>query len=125
MLSFLAILPRSLVTFLYALAALLRFYGDAETIPLEQYGFQYTVLDWSLLAFVAATVCLVVNLGLEWNSGNRSRRTEAEARERTARRTRIQARFAVLQVRHQLDPSTETRAALRDFVALLEEYGEF
>ncbi|ABB57732.1 hypothetical protein [Synechococcus elongatus] len=36
--SLLALLPRSLTTFLYAAAALLRFYTDAETIPLQRLG---------------------------------------------------------------------------------------
>ena len=146
MLSFLAILPRSLVTFFYAAAALLRFYGNAETIPLERYGLEYTILDWSLVAFIAATVLLLVAIGIEWHGGSRRKYQEAEARERearrdalaereagraeeerrrAARRAGIQARFIVLQVRHQLENSPETRAALRDFVALLEEYGEF
>jgi hypothetical protein len=29
-----------------------------------------------------------------------------------------------LQIRHQLTPSPETRAALADFLSFLEEYGE-
>ncbi|QFZ92655.2 hypothetical protein [Synechococcus elongatus] len=156
MLSFLAILPRSLVTFFYALAALLRFYGDAETIPLEQYGFTYTVLDWSLLVFLAATVLLLVAIGIEWHGGNRRRDQEAEdraaaaeARDRAIAAAEIaieernrsaeernraaeernraieaakrQNRRDILQIRHQLDPSPENRAALRDFLAILEE----
>ncbi|AZB71669.1 hypothetical protein [Synechococcus elongatus] len=142
MLSFLAILPRSLVTFFYAAAALLRFYGDAETIPFEQYGFTYTVLDWSLVAFLAASVLLLVAIGIEWHGGNRRRDQEAEDRaataeardravaaaEREARRDYLAAREAerqnrrdILQIRHQLDPSPENRAALRDFLAILEE----
>lgn len=138
MLSFLAILPRSLVTFLYAAAALLRFYGDAEIIPLKQYGFTYTVLDWSLVAFVLATVALVVNLGLEWNSGNRSRNREtedratadrerdraAEERERAARRAQVQARFLVALGQHQRRNTPETQRRLDAAIALLEEYGD-
>ena len=143
MLSFLAILPRSLVTFLYAAAALLRFYGDAETIPFERYGFTYSVLDWSLVAFIAATVALVVNLGLEWNSGNRSRNREAEERDRAdeerstaaaergrteaerrraARRARIQAQFLVALGQHQRRNTLETQQRLDAAIALLEEY---
>ncbi len=98
----------------------------------------------------------MVNLGLEWNAGNRSRsqakderlRAEEERlqareretrrddladeerrkadreRERAARRARIQNRWIVLQVQHQLTPREDTRAALADFVAFLQEYGE-
>ncbi|ABB56208.1 hypothetical protein PCC6311_0182 [Synechococcus elongatus PCC 6311] len=131
------------------MAALLRFYGDAETIPFEQYGFEYTVLDWSLVVFVAATVLLLVAIGIEWHGGNRRRNQEAEARdraikaaEREARRdalaeeardraveernraieaAKCQNRRDILQIQHQLDPSPENRAVLRDFLAILEE----
>jgi hypothetical protein len=66
--SFLALLPRALTTFLFALAALLRFYGNTDTKFLH-----LTSLGWSLLAFNLGAAALVVNLGLEWNAGNRSR----------------------------------------------------
>ena len=87
----------------------------------------------------------MVNLGLEWNAGNRSRNREIEAREReikrddfaneeremadrererAARRARIQNRFTVLQIRYHLEPSEQTQAALKDFLACLEEYVE-
>jgi hypothetical protein len=48
----------------------------------------------------------------------------AEERERAARRARIQNRWIVLQIRHQLAPSEQTRAALTDFASFLQEYGE-
>ncbi|WP_257784277.1 hypothetical protein [Picosynechococcus sp. PCC 7003] len=35
MVSFLALLPRTLTTFLYAVAALLRFYADTDTTPIQ------------------------------------------------------------------------------------------
>jgi hypothetical protein len=156
--SFLALLPRTLTTFLFALAALLRFYGNTNTPFLH-----LTSLEWSLLAFNLGAAALVVNLGLEWNAGNRSRsqaederlRAEEEGlraeeerlqareretrrddladeerrkadreRERAARRARIQNRWIVLQVQHQLAPREDTRSALADFVAFLQEYGE-
>ena len=162
MLSFLALLPRALTTFLYAVAALLRFYGSTDTTPIQ--FIPITILQWSLLAFCLGTATLLANLGLEWNAGNRSRtgaeeerlRAENErnrARQREARQdnladeernraaeerenanrernraacyTRIQNRFIVLQIRHQLTPSAETRRALNDFLAYLEEYGEW
>ncbi len=158
MVSFLSLLPRTLTTFLFALAALLRFYGNTNTKFLH-----LTSLGWSLLAFNLGAAALVVNLGLEWNAGNRSRsqaederlRAEEEGlraeeerlqareretrrddladeerhkadreRERAARRARIQNRWIVLQVQHQLAPREDTRAALADFVAFLQEYGE-
>ncbi|MEY2976732.1 MAG: hypothetical protein RLZZ435_870 [Cyanobacteriota bacterium] len=84
MVSFLALLPRSLTTFLYAVAALLRFYGNIDTTPIQLIPF--TILQWSFLAFALGTTALVANLGLEWHAGNRSRNRLAEAREREARR---------------------------------------
>jgi hypothetical protein len=75
--SFLALLPRTLTTFLFALAALLRFYGNTNTEFLH-----LTTLGWSLLAFSLGSAALLVNLGLEWNAGNRSRNREDEARQR-------------------------------------------
>ncbi len=207
MVSFLALLPRSLTTFLYSVAALLRFYGNTDTIPISR--IPLTILDWSLLAFALGTASLLANLGLEWNTGNRSRaqtedertrsrqretrqdhladeernraaeernkadrerlraeaeriRAEAERlraederlrttderirarqrearqdyladeernkadreRERASSRARIQNRFTLLQIRHQLTPSSATQTALADFLSFLEEYGE-
>ena len=147
MASFLALLPRSLTTFLFALAALLRFYGNTETEFL-----QLTSLRWSFLAFCLGSAALVANLGLEWNAGNRSRNREAEdreranektnradeernradeernranqERERAARRARVQNRWIILQVQYQVAPGEATRTALGDFVAFLQEYGE-
>lgn len=165
MVSFLALLPRALTTFLFALAALLRFYGNTDTKFLH-----LTSLQWSLLAFSLGSAALVVNLGLEWHTGRRSRtqaedgRLQAEEerlraeeerlrarerearrddladeerikadrerdradqeRERAARRARIQNRWIILQVQYQLDPRDETRSALANFAAFLQEYGE-
>ena len=140
MVSFLALLPRSLTTFLYAVAALLRFYGNLNTTPIQL--IPLTILGWSFLAFALGTAALVANLGLEWNAGKRSR-TQAEdernrtrevetrrddltneERERAASRARIQNRFFILQIRHQLAPNPDTRAALADFLSYLQEYGE-
>ena len=140
MASFLALLPRSLTTFLFALAALLRFYGNTETE-----FFHVATLRWSFLAFCLGSAALVANLGLEWNAGNRSRNREAEdreranektnradeernranqERERAARRARVQNRWIILQVQYQVAPREATRTALGDFVAFLQEYGE-
>ncbi len=147
MVSFLGLLPRTLTTFLFALAALLRFYGTTDTEFLH-----LTTLGWSLLAFSLGSAALVVNLGLEWNAGYRSRNREAEERERearrddlageerrkadrernrageererAARRARIQNRWIVLQVQHQITPGEDSRSVLADFVAFLQEYGD-
>ena len=135
MTAFLALLTRALITVLFALTALLRFYGD------DGFHLPYpptTLVDLSFWVFCAAALLVVANLGLEWNLGNRSRyradqdrdraaeerERAAEERERAAARAQLQNRFLVLQIRHQLDPGDTTRAALRDFLALLEEYGD-
>ncbi|ANV84745.1 hypothetical protein AWQ21_10370 [Picosynechococcus sp. PCC 7003] len=143
MVSLLALLPRGLTTFLYAVAALLRFYADTDTTPIQL--IPLTILQWSFLAFALGTAALLANLGLEWHAGNQSRNREIEARERetrrddlanqernraaeererAARRARIQNRFFLLQTRHQLAPSRETEAALADFLSFLQEYGD-
>ena len=75
--SFLPLLPRNLTTFLFALTALLRFYGNTETLY-----FHLTLIQRSLVAFSLAAAFLVVNIYLEWNAGNRSRNQEIEARDR-------------------------------------------
>ncbi|MBE9204429.1 hypothetical protein IQ218_14540 [Synechocystis salina LEGE 06099] len=129
MASFLALLPRSLTTFLYAVAALLRFYGNIDTTPISK--IPLTILQWSFITFILGTAALLANLGLEWNAGNRSRNREIEERnradqerQRAVSRARIQNRFFLLQTRHQLTPSPETRTALADFLSFLQEYGE-
>ena len=145
MVTILALLPRSLTTFLYAVAALLRFYGNIDTTPFQL--IPLTILQWSFLAFTLGTASLVVNLGLEWNAGNRGRYQADQAREREARRddlaseerekadqerdranqerqraasrARVQNRFFVLQIRYQLAPNPDTRLALADFLSFL------
>ncbi|MBJ7898795.1 MAG: hypothetical protein GC158_02490 [Cyanobacteria bacterium RI_101] len=143
-------LPKSLTTFLYAAAALSRFYGDSESVPFPV--FRFSVVEWSLLVFGLATASLLVNLGLEWHAGNRERNRRVEDRERAveerekadrerdqanqerdradqerqraARRARIQNRWIVLEIQHRFESSPETGEALRDFAAFLAEYGE-
>jgi hypothetical protein len=158
MIELLKLLPKSLTTFLYAVAALLRFYGNSDTILFS--FFPFTTIEGRFLVFVLGSGSLVANLGLEWHAGNQSRRettaartrienenlaarTRIEnenlaAREREARRdnlaneerergtryTRIQNRWIILQIQHQLESSPDTRAALRDFLVFLPEYGE-
>ena len=145
--SFLPLLPRNLTTFLFALTALLRFYGNTETLY-----FHLTLIQWSLVAFSLAAAFLVVNISLEWNAGNRSRNRELEARQRAdeARereirrdnladeernqanrernrasiRARIQTRWIILQIQHQFRGTDETTAVVTDFLRYLTEYGE-
>ena len=138
--SFLPLLPRNLTTFLFALTALLRFYGNTETLY-----FHLTLIQWSLVAFSLAAAFLVVNISLEWNAGNRSRNQEIEAREREIRRdnladeernqanrernrasirARIQTRWIILQIQHQFRGTDETTAVVTDFLSYLTEYGE-
>ena len=54
----------------------------------------------------------------------RAENERAEERERAAGRARIQNRWIILQVRYQLDPREQTRAALANFLVFLQEYGE-
>ncbi|MBJ7898791.1 MAG: hypothetical protein GC158_02465 [Cyanobacteria bacterium RI_101] len=82
MISLLKVLPKSLTTFLYAAAALLRFYGDSESVPFPV--FRFSVVEWSLLVFGLATASLLVNLGLEWHAGNRERNCRVEEGNRAA-----------------------------------------
>ena len=145
--SFLPLLPRNLATFLFALTALLRFYGNTETLY-----FHLTLIQWSLVAFSLAAAFLVVNISLEWNAGNRSRNRELEARQRedearereirrdnladeernqanrernrASIRARIQTRWIILQIQHQFRGTDETTAVVTDFLRYLTEYGE-
>ena len=145
--SFLPLLPRNLTTFLFALTALLRFYGNTETLY-----FHLTLIQWSLVAFSLAAAFLVVNISLEWNAGNRSRNRELEARQRedearereirrdnladeernqanrernrASIRARIQTRWIILQIQHQFRGTDETTAVVTDFLSYLTEYGE-
>jgi hypothetical protein len=146
-LNFLALLPATGLTVLTIAVAFLRFYDEQDFSILELVARPRV---WSNRLTVAALVVALVNFGVEWNRRNREtdrlaeeeqrraeerqrrteeeqRRTEeeqrrTEERELTARRARVQNRWIVLQIRHQLDPSERTRAALNDFLAFLEEY---
>jgi hypothetical protein len=158
MIELLKLLPKSLTTFVYAVAALLRFYGNSDTILFS--FFPFTTIEGRFLVFVLGSGSLVANLGLEWHAGNQSRRETTaartrienenlaartrienenlaarerearrdnlanEERERGTRHTRIQNRWIILQIQHQLESSPDTRAALRDFLVFLSEYGE-
>lgn len=45
-----------------------------------------------------------------------------EARERETRRTRIETRYRIAIIRHQLEPNNFHRQQLADILALLQEY---
>jgi len=60
----------------------------------------------------------------ERNRAAEERNRAAEERERAARRARIQNRWAILQIRYQLEASESNGRALTDFLAFLQEYGE-
>jgi hypothetical protein len=137
--SLLALLPGAAVTFLFALAALLRFYTGND------FSFHWrpiSLTDWSLWAFAAAVLALLVDLGLKWNAGNRERdrAIEAEARateernrateernratqarERETRRARIGYLRDIAMARYQLSPTPERRQELERIVALLQQ----
>ena len=124
----LALLPGTSLTLLTIAVAFLRFYNEQDFRFL---GYLAQPRIWSNRLTVAALVVAVVNFGVEWNLRNREtdrlaeeEQRRAEARERAARRTRIQNRWTILQIQYQLDPREETRAALADFVVFLQEYGE-
>jgi hypothetical protein len=139
-LDLLALLPRGLTTFLFALAALLRFYGH-DTPEFTAGGVQDALLGWSLAAFLLATAALLADLGLEWHrrSRDRDQRTtrDMEARRRTEetlRRTleevrratqgvRLQIRCSTRSFAFQLNDTATNRAGLNDCLALLREYG--
>ncbi|TVQ06153.1 MAG: hypothetical protein EA368_17775 [Leptolyngbya sp. DLM2.Bin27] len=134
-LNFLALLPATGLTVLTLAVAFLRFY-DAQDFQFLQFVAQPRA--WSNRLTVAALLVALVNLGVEWNRRNReterlsraeAERAEeeqrrAEEQERATRRSRIQNRWIVLQIQHQLDSSEQTRAAMRDFQLFLQEYGE-
>ena len=145
-LNFLALLPATGLTVLTLAVAFLRFY-DAQDFQFLQFVAQPR--SWSNRLTVAAFLVALVNLGVEWDRRNRetsrlgraeaqaeAERTRSEAeraeeeqrraeeQERATRRARIQNRWIVLQIQHQLDSSEQTRAAMRDFQLFLQEYGE-
>jgi len=138
-LNFLALLPATGLTILTIAIAFLRFY-DEQDFKLLKLVAQPRL--WSNRLTMAALVVALVNLCVEWHRRNRetSRLSRAEAQaaderaaeeqrrvteqEQATRRARIQNRWIVLQIRYQLDPSEQTRAAMTNFLLFLQEYGE-
>ncbi len=114
MLELLSLLTRATTTFLFALAALLRFYGTDTSDTLA--GF--TLLGWSLTAFYMASAALLVDLGIGWNGLGRRRDREAEERAIAARQSNLQARCLLGLLRSQ---RRDTAANRRQIAALIAE----
>ncbi|MEB3184444.1 MAG: hypothetical protein VKM97_01020 [Cyanobacteriota bacterium] len=122
MLAFLALLPRALVTFLYALSAFLRFFAPSlpadELLPiLPRAGTDQALpalLGWSLAAFQLASAALLVDLGVEWNSRARARNRADVRRDRALRRSQATIGFQVALVGFLLKPGVSTRQQLSD-----------
>ncbi|MDB9447099.1 hypothetical protein [Anabaena sp. CS-542/02] len=137
--NFLSLLPGTVLTFLTITVAFLRFYDEQDFSVL---GYITQPRVWSNRLTLAALLVAMVNFGVEWNRRNREtdrlaaaeqRRIEetarvenerTEERERAAHQARIQNRWVVLQIQHQLNPTEQTQSALGDFAAFLQEYGE-
>lgn len=119
MLAFLALLPRVLVTFFYALAALLRFFVDgtvdSPATPPGQTS-AATLLGWSLAAFYLASAALLVDLGIEWNRGSRRRDRLAERTERQGVRQDREDQYRKALAQFLLEPSNASRERLRDLM---------
>ena len=119
MLAFLALLPRVLVTFFYALAALLRFFVDGTVDPPASPPGQTgaaTLLGWSLAAFYLASASLLVDLGIEWNRGSRRRDRLAERAERQGVRQDREDQYRQALGQFLLEPSGASRERLRDLM---------
>jgi len=145
-LNFLALLPATGLTVLTIAIAFLRFYDEQDFKLLELVAQPRL---WSNRLTLAAFVVALVNFCVEWHRRNREtsrlsraqaqaaderaeeeqRRAEEEQRrvteqEQATRRAGIQNRWIVLQIRYQLDPSEQTRAAMTNFLLFLQEYGD-
>ncbi|MEB3289450.1 MAG: hypothetical protein VKI82_06015 [Leptolyngbya sp.] len=118
-LNFLSLLPATTLAVLTLAIAFLRFY-DAQDFPLL--GFIAQPRLWSNRLTVAALLATLANFGVEWNRRNRETNRLAEAREREARRDRLQVRCLAAQVRYHLDPTDDYRRELALALAQLEEY---
>jgi hypothetical protein len=118
MLAFLALLPRGLVTFFYALAVLLRFFVDGTVESAEEAQATSALLGWSLASFYMASTALLVDLGLEWHGRNRRRDGQAERRERSLRRLDGEIEYRKALAEFLLDPSDASRQGLRELISV-------
>jgi len=117
MLAFLALLPRALVSFFYALAALLRFFIDGTVESADQPGATAALLGGSLAAFVVASAALLVDLGLEWDRGNDRRDRQVERRERQVYRLDRETRYSRAVAEVLLEPTDGNVRRLRELIA--------
>ena len=107
----LVLLPRGLTTFLFALAALLRFYGSSNSIPIP--AIPLTLLGWSVAAFLLASAALLAEIGLEWDRRNRDRAGQAQ-------RAFLQDGCLVGLAEFQLEPGQPSRTRLKQAANLLK-----
>lgn len=126
MLALLSLLPRASTTFLFALAALLRFYGTDSGVSAHHPLAGFPLLGWSLTAFVLASAALVVDLGLEWNRvvgtrarADRERDQERRRRDRAARQSDLQARCLLGLLSGQRRDTSANRRRLQALIAEL------
>jgi len=116
MLAFLALLPRVLVTFFYALAALLHFFVDGTPAAPNQTEASSALLGWSLAAFVLASAALLVDLGLEWDRGHDRRDRQVERRERQVLRQDRETRYRRSVAEVLLEPTDVNLKRLRELI---------
>ena len=127
MLALLSLLPRASTTFLFALAALLRFYGTDSGVSARHPSAGLPLLGWSLTAFVLASAALLVDLGLEWNRvvgtracADRERDQARRHRDRTARQSDLQARCLLGLLDSQRRDTAANRGRIQTLIAELE-----
>ena len=118
MLAFLALLPRGLVSFFYALAALLRCFVDGTVESAEEAQATSALLGWSLASFYMASTALLFDLGLEWNRRNGRRNSQNERRERSLRRLEGEIEYRPALADVLLDPSDASRQRLRELISI-------
>ena len=118
MLAFLALLPRGLVSFFYALAALLRCFVDGTVESAEEAQATSALLGGSFASFYMASAALLVDLGLEWHGGNRRRDGEAARRKRALRRLEGEIEYRPALADVLLDPSDASRQRLRELISI-------
>jgi len=151
--NFLSLLPGTLLTFLTIAVAFLRFYDEQDFTLLGQITEPRLWSNrLTLAALLVAVVNFGVEWNRRNRETNRlaeedqrrgederrrieeatraeneriaERNRAAEERERAARRARIQNRWVILQIRHQLEANESTRRSLSNFLAFVQEYGE-
>ena len=120
MLALLSLLPRASTTFLFALAALLRFYGTDSGVSAHHPSAGLPLLGWSLKAFVLASAALLVDLGLEWNRVVGTRARADRERDRAARQSDLHARCLLGLLDSQRRDTAANRRRIQALIAELE-----